>query len=67
MTIYSKEMKTTRTGVEDTITENREKCMLMGRDFNGRIEERGARKGGMKEKWKRMERTEKGRGVGNRN
>jgi protein subunit release factor B len=37
MTIYSKEMKTTRTGVEDTITENRETCMLMGRDFNGRI------------------------------
>jgi hypothetical protein len=37
MTIYSKEMKTTRTGVEDTITENREKWMLMGRDFNGRI------------------------------
>jgi hypothetical protein len=62
MTIYSKEMKTTRTGVEDTITKNREKCMLMGRDFNGRIGERGARKGGMKEKWKRMERTEKGRG-----
>jgi hypothetical protein len=29
MTIYSKELKTTGRGVEDTIKENREECMLM--------------------------------------
>jgi hypothetical protein len=43
MIIYSKEMKTTRRGVEDTIKENREDRMLMGRNFNGRIRERGVR------------------------
>jgi hypothetical protein len=41
-TIYSKEMKTTRRRVEDAMKENREECMLMGRDFNGRIGESGA-------------------------
>jgi endonuclease/exonuclease/phosphatase (EEP) superfamily protein YafD len=30
-------MKITRRGVEDTIKENKEECMLMGGDFNGRI------------------------------
>jgi hypothetical protein len=43
MTIYRKEIKTTIRGVEDTIKENREECMLMRGDFNGRIGERGAR------------------------
>jgi hypothetical protein len=43
MTIYSKEMKTTRRRVEDAMKENREECMLMGGDFNGRIGERGVR------------------------
>jgi hypothetical protein len=43
MIIYSKEIKTTRRGVEDTIKENSEECMLMGEDFNGRIAETGAR------------------------
>jgi hypothetical protein len=43
MTIYSKEMKTTRRRVEDARTENRENCILLGGDFNGRIRERGAR------------------------
>jgi hypothetical protein len=38
MTIHSKGVKTTRRRVE-----NREECMLMGGDFNGRIGERGAR------------------------
>jgi hypothetical protein len=46
MTIYSKEMKTTRRRVEDAMEENREECMLMGGgDFNGRIGERGAEEG----------------------
>jgi hypothetical protein len=36
-------MKTTRRDVEDRMKENREECMLMGRDFNERIGERGAR------------------------
>jgi hypothetical protein len=43
MTTYSKETKTTRRGVEDTVKENREERMLMGGDFNGRIGERRAR------------------------
>jgi hypothetical protein len=43
MTIYSKEMKTTIRIVEDTIKENREDCVLLGGNFNGRIGERGAR------------------------
>jgi hypothetical protein len=42
MTIYSKDMKTTRRGVEDTRKENREECMLMGGDFSG-VGEREAR------------------------
>jgi hypothetical protein len=42
MTRYSKEIKTTRRGVEDAIKENREECVLMGGCFNGRIGERGA-------------------------
>jgi hypothetical protein len=41
MTIYSKEVKTTRRRVKDAMKENREECMLMGGDFNGRIRERG--------------------------
>ncbi|KAJ3620091.1 hypothetical protein MTP99_004083 [Tenebrio molitor] len=36
-------MKTTRRRVEDAVKENREDCILLGRDFNGRIGERGAR------------------------
>jgi hypothetical protein len=36
-------MKTTRRGVEDTIKENTEECMLIGGDFSGKIRERGAR------------------------
>jgi hypothetical protein len=43
MIIYSKEMKTTRRRVEDAMKENREDCILLGGDFNGRIGERGAR------------------------
>jgi hypothetical protein len=39
-TIYSKKMKTTRRGIEDTIKENREECMLMGGNFNGKIGKR---------------------------
>jgi hypothetical protein len=41
MTRYSKEIKTTRRGVEDAIKENREECVLMGGCSNGRIGERG--------------------------
>jgi hypothetical protein len=43
MTIYSKEMKTTVRGAKDRIKEKREECMLLGGNFNGRIEKRGAR------------------------
>jgi hypothetical protein len=43
MTIYSKEMKTTRRRVEDAMKENREDRILSGGDFNWRIGERGAR------------------------
>jgi hypothetical protein len=43
MTIYSKEVKTTRGRIENGMKENKEECMLMGGDFNGRIGERGAR------------------------
>jgi hypothetical protein len=43
MTIYGKEMKTTRRRVEDAMKENREECMLMQGDFNRKIGERGAR------------------------
>jgi hypothetical protein len=40
MTIYRKEMKKTARGVEETIKENREECMLMGGDFNWRMGEK---------------------------
>jgi hypothetical protein len=43
MTIYSKEMKTTRRRVEDAMKENWEDRILLGGDFNGRTGERGAR------------------------
>jgi hypothetical protein len=43
MTIYSKEMKTTRRRIEDAMKENREEFMLMGGDFNWRMGERRAR------------------------
>jgi hypothetical protein len=44
MTIYSKEMKTTRRRrVENAMKEKREDRILLGGDFNGRIGERGAR------------------------
>jgi hypothetical protein len=35
-------MKTTRKRVEDAMKENMDDCMLLGRDFNERIGERGA-------------------------
>jgi hypothetical protein len=38
MIIYSKEGKTTSRRVEDSMKENREEGMVMGGDFNGRIE-----------------------------
>jgi hypothetical protein len=41
--MYSKEMKTTRKRVEDARKENREECMLMGGDINGKRREKGAR------------------------
>jgi hypothetical protein len=43
MTIYSKNMKTTRRHIEDAMKENREDRILLGRDFNGKIGGRGAR------------------------
>jgi hypothetical protein len=43
MTIFSKEMKLTRRRVEDAMEENRENCIFLGGDFNGRIGERRAR------------------------
>jgi hypothetical protein len=44
MTIYSKDIKTTRGGVKGTRKENREdRILLGGGDFNRRKEERGAR------------------------
>jgi hypothetical protein len=43
MTIYSKEMKTTRRRVEDAIKENSEYRILLGGHLNGKIGERGAR------------------------
>jgi hypothetical protein len=52
--VYSKEMKTTTRRVEDTMKKDKEECMLVGADFNGRIGSRGARN------W------EGGRGDGNR-
>jgi hypothetical protein len=52
MTIYSKEMKTTRRRVEDAMKENREDCILLGGDFNGRMGERGERNWEEKTRWK---------------
>jgi hypothetical protein len=57
LTVYSKEMRTTTRRVENTIKKDREECMLVGGDFNGRIGERVARnreeeKGGGKRKAK---------------
>jgi hypothetical protein len=44
ITIYSKEMKTTRRRrIEDAMKENRDDRILFGGDFNARIGERGAR------------------------
>jgi hypothetical protein len=37
--VYSKEMKTRRRRVEDAMKEKREKCILLGGDFSGRIGE----------------------------
>jgi hypothetical protein len=56
MTIYSKEIKTTRRRVEDAMKENREDRIVLGEDFNGRIRERGVRN------WE----EERGMGKGNR-
>jgi hypothetical protein len=42
-TVYSKEMRKTTRRVENTMKMDREECMLLGGDFNGRIGERGAR------------------------
>jgi hypothetical protein len=39
MTIYSKEMKTTRRRVQDAMKENRRDCLLLGGEFNGGIGE----------------------------
>jgi hypothetical protein len=66
MTIYSKEMKTTRRRIEDAIKKSREEFMLMAGDFNGRIGERGARnwegeKGMAKENPKTRWRMQRGR------
>jgi hypothetical protein len=41
MTVYSKEVKTTRRHVQDAMKENRKECMFMGGDINGRIGKRG--------------------------
>jgi hypothetical protein len=42
VTIYSKEMKTTRRRVEDAMKENREDRILLRGDFNGSTGEREA-------------------------
>jgi hypothetical protein len=42
-TVYSKEMRKTTRRVENTMKMDREECMLLGGDFNGRIGERGVR------------------------
>jgi hypothetical protein len=57
MTIYIKEMKTTRRCVEDAMKENKDDRILLGGDFNGRIGERGEKGEGMgkenpKTRWK---------------
>jgi hypothetical protein len=43
MTVYSKEVKTTRRRVQDAMKENRKECMFMEGDINGRIGKRGVR------------------------
>jgi hypothetical protein len=43
MTIYGRDEKIIRGLVENTIKENREDCMLLGKDFNRRTGEREAR------------------------
>jgi hypothetical protein len=43
VTVYSKEMRKTTRRVENTMKMDREECMLLGGDFNGRIGEREAR------------------------
>jgi hypothetical protein len=43
ITGYNKEMRITTGRVENTMKMDREECMLVGGDFNGRIGERGAR------------------------
>jgi hypothetical protein len=53
MTIYRKEMKTTARGVEETIKENREECMLMGGDFNGRMGEKEQEIGNRRGRWEK--------------
>jgi hypothetical protein len=39
VTVYSKEMRKTTRRVENTMKMDREECMLLGGDFNGRIGE----------------------------
>jgi hypothetical protein len=51
ITIYSKEMKTTRRRVDDAMKENRENCILLEGNFNRRIRERGTRNW-KEERWK---------------
>jgi hypothetical protein len=43
ITVYSKEMRTTTRQVENTMKMDREECMLVGGDFNGRIGASGAK------------------------
>jgi hypothetical protein len=67
ITVYNKEMRITTGRVENTMKMDREECMLVGGDFNGRIGERGARnweerRGMGKEKQKTKWKTQRGRG-----
>jgi hypothetical protein len=71
MTIYSKEMKTTRRRVEDAMKENWEDRILLGGDFNGRTEkeeqEIGNRRGEMgKENLKIRWKIQRERGIDRR-
>jgi hypothetical protein len=43
LTVCRKEMRTTTRRVENTMKKDREECMLVGGNFNGRIGERGGR------------------------
>jgi hypothetical protein len=57
MIIYSKEIKTTRRGVEDTIKENSEECMLMGLQWENsrnRSKKLGREEGGWEKKIQRQ-------------